>query len=447
MVRSFLPAMCLGVVLVACGPAFGAPPYGVRPDDEKRLKDARVAVDGPGLVEYLRSQILSGAEQARARALIARLGSDSFEERRRASARLAELGPRVRPMLQRGLGSPDEEINDRLRELLVALEKDQGPKLRAAAVRLLRGKASAGAVSALLDLLPVTDDDELEEDVLLTLLMVGVKDGKVDPSLAGALTHPNSARRRAAALVLGRSGTTEERTAVKARLTDPDVGVRFRAAQGLLAARDRAAIPALIALLHDAPPALYPRVEDMLFAAAGSRGPRYATDSDATARRAAQTAWTAWWRANGKVDLTRADVEAAPFRTGPAWRETARRFLLSLAAGDMDGVKRTAAVPFVFGDVVLPGTEELELVMGQLALLVQAAPDSFALLATQTAEEFQKSASPEDRAWLKRLPRGELRVLPLQGRQRNGARQSYETALVLQLVEGRPRVVGITRIR
>ena len=447
MVRSFLPAMCWGVVLVACGPAFGALPYGVRPDDEKRLKDARLDVDGPGLLAYLRSQRLSGAEQARARALIARLGSDSFEERQRASARLAELGPRVRPMLQRGLGSPDEEINDRLRELLAALEKDQGPKLRAAAVRLLRAKASAGAVSALLDLLPVADDDDLEEELLLTLVLLGVKDSKVDVSLAAAVKHPHPARRRAAALVLGRSGTAEERTAVKALLADADLGVRFRAAQGLLAGRDRAAIPALIALLQDAPQAIYPRVEDMLFAAAGSRAPRYATDGEVTARRAARAAWTAWWRANGKIDLSRADVELAPFRTGPQWRETARQFLLALAAGDADGVKKTAAVPFFFPEQILSSADELENAINQQGVLLRAPPDRFALLAMLTAEEFQKIASAQDRAWIKRLAKGESRFLPLQGRQFNGSRQCYEITLVLQLVEGRPRVVGMTQLR
>src|SRR5437588_614184 len=71
---------------------------------------------------------------------------------------------------------------------------------------------------------------------------LGVRDGKLDPALAAALDDREPARRAAAALVLGRYGTSEQRAAVRRLLTDREAKVRLRAAQGLLAARDGTAL-------------------------------------------------------------------------------------------------------------------------------------------------------------------------------------------------------------
>ena len=58
-----------------------------------------------------------------------------------------------------------------------------------------------------------------------------------------------------------------------------------------------------------------------------------------------------------------------------------------------------------------------------------------------------RTAAPEDRPYVKRLGKAEIRVFPLQGRQAQERRQTWGSALVLQLVEGQPRVVGMARIR
>src|SRR5206468_2205220 len=162
--------------------------------------------------------------------------------RQRASARLKELGPRVRPLLRRALDTSDEEVKDRLQDLLRG--DDPGPARRAAAVRLLREKAPEGAAQVLLDFLP-TADDALEDEAL---------------------------------------------------------------------------------------PGVAQRAEDLLFAAAGPRGPRPGAAS-AAGRRAA---WAAWWRPGPRLDLGRPDCELPPLNPTLRQRDAARRFLAAVAAADAE---------------------------------------------------------------------------------------------------------------
>src|SRR5262249_55505252 len=115
-------------------------------------------------------------------------------------------------------------------------------------------------------------------------------------------------RRAAAAYVLARVGTREHCEAVRKLLQDPVLKVRLRAAQGLLAARDRAAVPALIDLLDKAPDAWAGRVEELLYRLAGDKSPQLPpADTVAEARKKAGAAWRTWWSKNElAADLTRA---------------------------------------------------------------------------------------------------------------------------------------------
>ena len=61
----------------------------------------------------------------------------------------------------------------------------------------------------------------------------------------GVLTDREPARRAAAAVLLGRYGNAEQKAAVRKLLADADPTIRVRAAQGLLAGRDKAALFAL----------------------------------------------------------------------------------------------------------------------------------------------------------------------------------------------------------
>jgi hypothetical protein len=92
-------------------------------------------------------------------------------------------------------------------------------------------------------------------------------------------------------------------------LGDIDPGVRFRAAQGLLAGKEKAAVPALVALVGDAPTGLAWKVEDMLRRVAGQHAPNASMgDGSLQARQKYRDAWAAWWRDHAQtVDLAGMD--------------------------------------------------------------------------------------------------------------------------------------------
>jgi len=76
-----------------------------------------------------------------------------------------------------------------------------------------------------------------------TLTRLGVQAGEVDPALVAALHSKAPAQRAAGAMLVGWAGGPEQRLAVKKLLQDSDGTVRFHAAQGILAGRDKAAVP------------------------------------------------------------------------------------------------------------------------------------------------------------------------------------------------------------
>ncbi len=192
----------------------------------------------------------------------------------------------------------------------------------AAAARLLRQRAPEGAAAALLAYAPDADNDAVENEVVASLAVLGVHDGKVDAAVVAALKDKAPARRAAAGVVVGRSGTAEQRADVQKLLADPDPRVRFRAAQGLLAGRDRSAVPALIALVKDGPPDLAYQADELLSCAVGSRAAHARWGEDAQSRQNCRSAWDAWAKEkeNAKVDLSRAAVDLPPFN--PALRRT-----------------------------------------------------------------------------------------------------------------------------
>jgi outer membrane protein assembly factor BamB len=87
--------------------------------------------------------------------------------------------------------------------------------------------------------------------------------------------------------------------------------VRLRAAQGLIAGKDKEAVPTLIALLdHAALPIAY-RAEDLLCRIAGERAPPvWLAAGQEEERRKCRMGWDAWWREHGlATDLAKVDIE------------------------------------------------------------------------------------------------------------------------------------------
>jgi hypothetical protein len=256
----------------------------------------------------------------------------------------------------------------------------------------------------------------IQEELAITLAVVGVKDGKVDPALAAALHDRSASCRAAAGLVLGRSGTTEQRKAVQALLADADPLVRLLSAQGLLASRDRAAVPALIALLQDTPDDLALRASDLL-ASVASRGlPQISLSHERQLRLRYRRSWESWWRMRGPMDLARAEVDLAPFNAALQTRLKVRHSLNALARGDSEALKKGVDVPFYpdypaqWGQP-LTNPEEVENYLTQN--LVPGPNLLFTLGEISDLESYLRKMPPADVALVRKtkLKTGELRLL------------------------------------
>src|SRR5262245_16951679 len=125
----------LAAILLALGPA--APDRAAEPDrvkaDEQLLKDARVASDGPALLEFFRKRTIDVADEAKMRALVRQLGDDDFDVRESASAQLTALGAVAVPLLKQAMKDTDIEVARRAQNCLQQIERGQTSGLLAAA--------------------------------------------------------------------------------------------------------------------------------------------------------------------------------------------------------------------------------------------------------------------------------------------------------------------------
>jgi hypothetical protein len=310
----------LGALLAGAAWAAGAnaPPDKSEPGrpettaaDEQRLREAKIGTDGPALLEFFRKRTITDAGLVNIQGLIRQLGDDAFETRQKASAELAALGPIALPLLEKAKSDPDVEIARRAEDCIQLIKQDYNVTVVPAAVRLLAVRRPPGAVETLLAYVPSADDEGVAEEVRNALAALGVRDGKADPALVAALTDKVPARRAAAGVALCRGNVAGERDAVRKLLEDPDPGVRLRVALALVAARDKEAVPVLIALLGELPANQAWPAEDVLYRLAQDKAPTVPAASDEAGRRKYRDAWMAWWREQGeKVDL--AKIDAAP---------------------------------------------------------------------------------------------------------------------------------------
>jgi HEAT repeat protein len=263
------------------------------------------AVDADALLAEVRKRCLTDDQIVRAGALIRQLRDPSEEVRDRAQAGLLALGSNVVPLVQRAAEGTDP-ADDRggLRRCLQAFA-DQGrtPPLPTAAPRLLALRRPAGAAQALLAYLPLADD-ALATEIDTALTALAVPGGKLEPALAAALADRLPERRAVAAEVVSRAGTAADRALVRPLLQDKDPSVRLRTALALAGAREREAVPVLIALLAELPEPEAVEAEDYLRQLAGDHAPDVTLGSADASRRKCRDAWAAWWRDQGsKAEL------------------------------------------------------------------------------------------------------------------------------------------------
>jgi hypothetical protein len=252
-------------------------------------------------------------------------------------------------VLKRGLPTLDLEIERRVQRCVQQIERTPWAEVWAAAARRLEATRPEGACAALVGHLPRASDEAEEEALSKAVYTLGMHDGQTDPALVAALRDPHPSRRAVAALTLGRFGNAMERAAVREVLrTDLYLGVRLRAAEGLLGARDPEPIPVLLAIVAEGSPELARKADTLLRQAAGAAAPEAVPGDDPATRRKCRAAWDAWWVATqDKVDLSRVEVGPFPADAPGRVRDVALHFVRALLKADLPALRRTTDVPFL----------------------------------------------------------------------------------------------------
>jgi HEAT repeat protein len=326
-------------------------------EDVRLLQSAKLATDGPGLVKHFRRYVPSEDDRKQIEALAEKLGEASFAVRERATTELIRHGPAALPALRRQMKDGPLETQIRAKRCVDVIELGHSAPATAAALRVLAIARPDGACAALLGFAPACGDELVEEELLRALGWLGVKDGKIDPAILAALKDSETARRGAAALVAGRHGTPQQRQEAQVLLNDPRLTVRLRAAQGLIAAGDASAIPALLAILSEGTMEQARDAEDLLHHVAGKSAPTVSLDMGN--RSKCHEAWQDWLKSHkGPITLARIDpMETSSTRS----REVVARMVQGLLKKDVSLLRQTTDVPFhVLGQKVYLTRQEFE---------------------------------------------------------------------------------------
>jgi hypothetical protein len=410
--------------------------------DEEVCHNAGLAVNGPALLDFFRKRTPDAAALKRITALTEQLGSDQFAVRQQASQKLVDAGVLALPALRQVMRGQSLEMTQRAQQCITRIEAASPPGLPAAAARLVRVRKPDGACNVLLAYLPFLDseDEALEEEVLLALLAVGGSDGRVEPGIQKALEGNVSTRRAAAALVVGRWGDAEQRKQVHTLLGERDVKLRLRAAQGLVAGRDRAAVPALAALLTEAPLPLAAQAEDLLDRIGGPKhGAPPLGDSDES-RRACRKAWEAWWQANAeKTDLAAIDLDQPLISTNRRAHTGTLRFLDAIVKGDQAGLRRTTDVPFALvGLQVIDKREELDKIFAGSQPPKEKRP--FIIERILTVDEYIPLTNPNMKEFLGKVRKSEVRAVVV-GLKDGG--NGDRGTVIIRVTGSQAKVIGI----
>jgi len=292
------------------GDRYPKPETPLNVDDKKFLKAANITTDAAGLIAFFKKRTLSDDDRKNLEKLVLQLDSNQFSQRQEASQRLVEIGTPALPFLRNAVVGTSLEMTRRVEECIKQIERGPGPALPSAAARLLAQRAPAEAIAVLLDYVPFADDTSVEDEVAGALGVLSAQEPKVPAALIAVIKDNLAPRRAVAAFVLGQVGDKETFEGVRELLKDSDSRVRIRAAQGLLAAKDKNAVPTLLGLLGEGPAPQAALAETLLQGIAGEKAPVLSiSDAGDDARKKAHEAWATWWRDNAdKIDLGAPDL-------------------------------------------------------------------------------------------------------------------------------------------
>jgi len=281
--------------------------------DRATLRRSRWPQDAPSILQRIRQSRKAIPAPEAIDKLIDQLGDAEFERREEASKALNVLGPAVLAKLSAAAKHKDAEIARRARECTDSIVSRQNPEVIGAAVRIIARSAPEGALDGLLALLPSVADEELQDDIWYALDAVAQRGRAMPQGVAERGTDAIPSVRAASAYLLARRGEVAQRAVARKALSDKDPLVRLRVAQGLLGAKDKAGIPALIAMLEAAPFSIAWQAEELLRYAAGEGG---APDpvvgrENGPGRKKCSAAWQTWWEQEGaRLDLRQRDDES-----------------------------------------------------------------------------------------------------------------------------------------
>src|SRR5439155_5587488 len=107
------------------------------------------------------------------------------------------------------------EVQRRIDLCIKKIATGPGPDLPAAAARLLAIRRPAGAVEALLDYLPLAEDEWARDELLASVGALAVSRGRAELALTAGLRATAPGRRATAALILAQRGGLALRDAVR----------------------------------------------------------------------------------------------------------------------------------------------------------------------------------------------------------------------------------------
>lgn len=287
-----------------------------RQEDERVLREASVAPDVAGLLAFFRKRTLGNEDRKALQTLVVQMGSRSFPQREKASRKLEEWGtPALTYLSAASRLNTDLEIVRRAERCIETIQRGPGSSLPCAAARRLASHSSDEAVAVLLAYLPFAEEEAIQDEVLTALTCL-CKEASRLGTMQPAIRDEAAIKRAAAGYVLGRSGEAQHREEVRKLLKDGDAMVRLRSAQGLLAGKDKAAIPTLIDLLQSSVGEITWQAEDLLLRVAGEKGePPLFESGKENARKDYRDRWVKWWNEyRDKVDLNR--IEHDPPQRG-----------------------------------------------------------------------------------------------------------------------------------
>jgi HEAT repeat protein len=299
-------SVVVGAVLSCCCGPVTLPIHAAQKEtetpEEQILRLAKIGTDDVSLLKLLRKRSEGDADLRNLDRLVGQLGSDSFREREEASAKLKAMGPAALSALQQGMMNEDAELARRSKECIDEIWNNGEREIRRATVRMILRKRPRGMVDVLVRYLPYAGEKTLENDIYVGIDSATREENNVSESLVAALGDEIAERRALAACVVGARGGEKEKKKVQKLLLDVNPLVRLRAAQGLLAAGEKEAVPALITLLKEKSIEIAWQAEELLEWLAGDEIPvAERTSAELDERKALSSAWEKWWRAHSRT--------------------------------------------------------------------------------------------------------------------------------------------------